>query len=545
MPLPKSIWDDPELSPKIKEACRIARDNGYRYIWIDSCCINKQDSLELSEAINSMYKWYSLAEVCYASLADVPTGEDHHAEDSAFHKSRWFCRGWTLQELIAPFDVVFLSKDWVPIGSKHNLVDLVQSVTKINHKALLHLEPLDTFSVAQRLSWAAERSTEKMEDRAYSLLGIFNINMPTLYGEGDNAFQRLQEQIMQRIPDQSLFVWGALDISCNLADTQNDIRIHASRYQGSRQTLFATSPDYFEHCAHIMVPRRADTGPLQLPSSQSHNIEYTFTSNGVRTQFRMIHLTRNLLLHMIPHGQSDIRLKFEPGEEYGWYIAILGCEHAKHPGYLLGRFCYVPSSDSAVEFVHPGRISIRSEQGEEPSIYDLFPLSPQTIMRCRPHTELKTVYIPHPNCATLPPDHRDQPYNGIALLLLKETHDALRSQGYSAELRDPDPAHPMTHSLTLFKDENTITVDFLHTLEDGGKCFTIKTEVTASGSRGHTGSMSTSSASSPWLDNIDLGSVEWSGVGNGILVVHFRMDFAGCGYYFLRVDVVSDAPPSC
>ena len=195
------IWDDRELSPKIRHGCAVARKNGYRYIWIDSCCIDKSSSSELSEAINSMYKWYALADVRYAYLADVPPGDDHHAEESRFRESRWFTREWTLQELIAPVNVVFLSQDWAPIGSKHALGGLVEDVTSINHRALLHLEPLDKFSVAQRLSWAARRKTTREEDRAYSLLGIFDINMPTLYGEGNRAFRRLQEQVMQRIPD--------------------------------------------------------------------------------------------------------------------------------------------------------------------------------------------------------------------------------------------------------------------------------------------------------------------------------------------------------
>ena len=121
-----------------------------------------------------MYKWYGLAVVCYAYLADVPPGEDHDAEDSAFCKSRWFRRGWTLQELVAPTNVEFLSEDWEPIGSKHALVNLVENVTKIDHKALLNVWHLDTFSIAQRLSWAAKRQTTRVEDRAYSLLGIFD-----------------------------------------------------------------------------------------------------------------------------------------------------------------------------------------------------------------------------------------------------------------------------------------------------------------------------------------------------------------------------------
>lgn len=155
-----------------------------------------------------MYKWYTLADVCFTYLADVPPGDDHQAEGSAFRKSRWFKRGWMLQELIAPCRVEFLSKDWAPIRSKHVLVNFVESITNISGQALLHVRPLEEFSVTQWLLWAAKRETTREEDRAYLLLGIFDINMPTLYGEGDCTFRQLQDWIMQRIPDQSLFTWG-------------------------------------------------------------------------------------------------------------------------------------------------------------------------------------------------------------------------------------------------------------------------------------------------------------------------------------------------
>ena len=199
------LWNDLELSPKIREACRVARENGHRYIWIDSCCIDKTSSSELSEAINSMYQWYAHAVVCFAFLADVPAGEDHKKKASRFRRSRWFTRGWTLQELIAPIYVRFVCKEWTFIGSKHTMADLVSEITGIGYNALLHVEPLRDFSVAQRLSWSAKRETTRVEDRAYSLLGIFYINMPTLYGEGQRAFRRLQEEILRRIPDQTLF----------------------------------------------------------------------------------------------------------------------------------------------------------------------------------------------------------------------------------------------------------------------------------------------------------------------------------------------------
>ena len=153
----RCIWDDPALSPKIRDACAVARADGYRYLWIDSCCIDKTSSAELSEAINSMYRWYAHAALCYAFLADVPPKADPALPGSRFRRSRWFTRGWTLQELVAPLRVVFLARDWRPIGSKHALAALVADVTGIAYNALLHVEPLESASVAQRLSWACGR----------------------------------------------------------------------------------------------------------------------------------------------------------------------------------------------------------------------------------------------------------------------------------------------------------------------------------------------------------------------------------------------------
>ncbi|KAM5546280.1 hypothetical protein V8D89_000406 [Ganoderma adspersum] len=555
-----AIWHDCKLSPKVRHACRVARENGYRYIWIDSCCIDKSSSSELSEAINSMYKWYGLAAVCYAYLADVPPGEDHHAKGSAFRESRWFCRGWTLQELIAPLSVEFLSNDWAPIGSKHALADLVENVTKIEQRALLHVKPLDTFSVAQRLSWAANRETTRVEDRAYSLLGLFDINMPTLYGEGDRAFRRLQEQIMQHTPDQSLFAWGDIYLSSQLfqdPDLTNTPRAHRAILwaQGWRRHLFSTSPDYFNHCKGVRTARRDTT---QLLSSNGHKIAYTPTPYGISTQFLMVPLTQDLLLRAIPHSAEDLQLDtsdLRKGSQL--YLLILRCELGGHQGHCLGRVCYLtPSEESDVNFIYTGLIHLYSQQGGHLGFYVLFLLSPETIEHCRSQAELKTVYIPHPDRATLLASSslQRQPHTMIKLVLLRATRDALRSRGYSADLRTPDLAHPTTHWLTLSKDEHTITVEFQHNLEDDGKWFTIDAEVKMSGSRvqldsaldfdqadHHTVSWSDCR---PWETERDHKRVRLSAAGAGMLTVDLGLDFGGGGLYILRVDVLSDAPPA-
>ncbi|PIL26291.1 hypothetical protein GSI_12047 [Ganoderma sinense ZZ0214-1] len=201
--------DDPELSPKIRECCILAEKHGYHWVWIDSCCIDKMSSSELSEAINSMYKWYKSSEVCYAYLKDVPSDDVVKARDSAFRKSRWHSRGWTLQELIAPDSVVFLSVDWRELGSRAELSLLLQVITGLPAKLMLGVTRPAEYSACIRMSWASKRQTTRIEDEAYCLMGLFGVNMPTNYGEGKRAFLRLQYEIMQHKEcDMSLFAFG-------------------------------------------------------------------------------------------------------------------------------------------------------------------------------------------------------------------------------------------------------------------------------------------------------------------------------------------------
>jgi hypothetical protein len=227
---------------KVQYACAQARADGYEYVWIDTCCIDKSSSAELSEAINSMFRWYLRAAICYAYLADV----NDTVPEAHFEKSRWFTRGWTLQELIAPSNVVFYDRAWNPITSRQGLstaqLGAIMRVTNLPESVLQRddeeargchipndtfpehdfeaqvcrrcsqreglLAVLDTISSAERMSWAARRETTRPEDRAYSLLGLFGITMPLLYGEGSRAFTRLQEEILKLSDDQSIFAFS-------------------------------------------------------------------------------------------------------------------------------------------------------------------------------------------------------------------------------------------------------------------------------------------------------------------------------------------------
>jgi hypothetical protein len=154
-----------------------------------------------------MYNWYKNAAVCYVYLADVPSHMTAGRLHPEFHRSRWFTRGWTLQELIAPENVLFFYQDWKLLGTKIDLKPFLANITGINQRAL-STSDTNNSSIAQRMSWASRRVTTRPEDLAYCLMGIFNVNMPLMYGEGgDRAFIRLQEELLNSSDDQSLFAW--------------------------------------------------------------------------------------------------------------------------------------------------------------------------------------------------------------------------------------------------------------------------------------------------------------------------------------------------
>ncbi|TBU58056.1 heterokaryon incompatibility protein-domain-containing protein [Dichomitus squalens] len=480
-PSPPSIWDDPNLSPKIRDACAIARANGFRYIWIDSCCIDKGSSSELSESINSMHAWYAAAKVCYAFLADVVAEEDLAYPLSTFRKSRWFTRGWTLQELIAPWDVVFFSGDWRVIGSKDTLADLLEKVTGIDRGVLLHQKSLDEVSVAARLSWVAKRVTTRVEDEAYSLLGIFDINMPTLYGEGIRAFRRLQEEIMRRIPDQSLFAPGLGLLGCatpvNTA-AQNDGIPHPAfirrcqLQESSRQSLLVPSLTNFRDSGSIrVVPRHTVLRILGL-SVNPPMTEYVFSPYGIRMQIPMMPIS--------PFLPPDLPEK-DRAESQDWYLAILGCESTDDPGHLLCRVVHMPASDSDVHQPVAGLAWVHMQNPSLKGFCALLSLSPDTIERCRAHIKVHTVYLSHPERgAGLSELACDRAHDEIRLIFPTTVQDALCAEGYTIELRGPDQAHPNTHLLTLSHERHIVTIEYKYSLMASGLAWKMRALVTAS-----------------------------------------------------------------
>ncbi|PHH79370.1 hypothetical protein CDD82_2429 [Ophiocordyceps australis] len=261
---------------KIRDSCAQAVADNLDWIWIDSCCIDKSSSAELSEAINSMYAWYKNSQICYAHLSGVCSSVDTSETDGEFATCKWFTRGWTLQELLAPANLVFYSEDWVMVGEKTALSSPLSIITGIDEGILTGAKALESASIAKRMSWAAYRRTTRPEDVAYCLMGLFGVNMPMLYGEGDRAFLRLQEEIMKQSDDQSLLAWVDTDASDNA-------------YRG----LLARSPLSFAFSNSVFPYQDWEPRP-----------PYHMTNRGLRID-----------LPITPHG----------GDSDGIFIAALDC----------------------------------------------------------------------------------------------------------------------------------------------------------------------------------------------------------------------------
>lgn len=179
--------------------------NGLSHFWIDTCCINRPNFTELTEAITSMFNWYRNASKCYVYMQDVSMPEDRTSIDGAlggwqqsFRDSSWFQRGWTLQELLAPKSVEFFSREGFLLGDKKTLEQEIHGITGLPLDALRG-RPMASFSVSERFSWAANRETKRAEDAAYCLFGIFDLWLIPVYGEGkDAALRRLRRELTLR-----------------------------------------------------------------------------------------------------------------------------------------------------------------------------------------------------------------------------------------------------------------------------------------------------------------------------------------------------------
>ena len=245
-----------------------AEKDGIKYVWCDTCCIDKTNSTELSEAINSMFHWYKVQR-CYAYLGDVPYAGHHVStkRGSAFAESLWFTRGWTLQELIAPSHVFFFDQTWQSIGTRSDFKDSIAEITGIDRGVLDGGDPA-LCCIAKRMSWASRRETARVEDGAYCLMGLFGVNMPLIYGERHKAFIRLQTEIMKYSDDQSLFAWKTLP-------AVDDVRCG----------LLASSPKCFTEARNISpFSRHASDDESQAP--------FSMTSRGVSISLPIIQMKR-------------------------------------------------------------------------------------------------------------------------------------------------------------------------------------------------------------------------------------------------------------
>ncbi|KAI4908655.1 hypothetical protein J4E90_008387 [Alternaria incomplexa] len=284
----KEGWD------KIRFCAQRAKHDELKYFWVDTCCIDKANNTELSEAINSMFRWYQKSEKCYVFLSDVErksSDEDGRSSSrwkAAFKASRWFTRGWTLQELLAPRSVEFFSKDGEWLGDKGSLNQTIYELTGIPLTALPGGD-LSRFKVAERFSWAQHRQTTREEDKAYCLLGIFGCHLPLIYGEGrEKAMKRLEKEVQEASESTD----GALVMNAKI-----------------RNWLSAPDPSMNYNKAHKQ--REAETGQWLLRSTKLKKWRETAASRlwlyGIPGCGKTV-LSSTIIEHLMQYCHDDISM---------------------------------------------------------------------------------------------------------------------------------------------------------------------------------------------------------------------------------------------
>jgi len=317
---------------KIENACRKAAGKGYEYVWIDTCCIDKSSSAELSEAINAMFNWYGRSGACFVYLSDLKA-KDPKAENTldtldGLENCLWFSRGWTLQELIAPEEIIFFDESWMARGTKTELVERLSHITGIGKDILLHRQPLSAVSVAQKMSWAAGRKTTRIEDVAYCLLGIFGVHLSFVYGEEHRAFRRLQEAIILSVPDLSLFAWQ-LELPPSESGSAGALQFGSISTKQSREYcgLFAKSPAEFKQCrSYIMRKPFSRHELLPLNGSIMAKMQVLIETVPMEGGYRYL-----LPLDCFPESEPDVTLCVR--------IRKYGCnEFVRQGPYCLAKF---------------------------------------------------------------------------------------------------------------------------------------------------------------------------------------------------------------
>ncbi|KAI1088895.1 HET-domain-containing protein [Rostrohypoxylon terebratum] len=311
---------------KIQGCCDRAKENGLEWVWVDTCCIDKTDNVELSEAINSMYRWYKESRVCYVYLEDVSSDDiDPSANNSPFRNSRWFTRGWTLQELIAPNNVEFFSNSWSLLSSRSEAKTVLEEITGIPI-SLLSECGVRYFSIAQHMCWAAKRETTRKEDMAYCLLGIFDINMPLLYGEGDKSFQRLQYEIIRQSTDQTIFAWG-------LGNSRENIEVD----DGNKTiSILAESPSEFIGCEDLVPCGHASKAFQITPHGIRVKVQLTFDQNAILDCYHLRDIQSPVYIPLDIDGESLAMNVLNPK-----HAGVLVARTKRRPTVLISK--YLPS----------------------------------------------------------------------------------------------------------------------------------------------------------------------------------------------------------
>ena len=424
-----------QYAEKIQRVCKVALKDGFEFVWVDSSCIDKSSSAELSEAINSMYDWYHYSGTCYAFLHDVqdaPDPADSQAFWDDFSKSKWFERGWTLQELLAPSVLVFLSGGWNVIGSKHSLAPVVADITGISCDVLTFKQSLDEVSVATKMSWAASRQTTRVEDEAYALMGIFGVHIPICYGEGRYAFIRLQEAIVKLVPDQTIFAWGHLLLPYPFQflapgrheeDPVNipEIPIPPS----STEYLLASSARNFKgSSAWTPIPPHSFLDVLGVPQEHIHQV-FTETSYGMHACLPLLTVQRDDVHFRLPS-----------------HLVLLACQDAE--GRLLAlllrskhRNPQSTSRDFLVgDIVGPVNALLCSTTLMHSYYYRLTSLSREDVAALSGKLEMTTMYISHRPSARAQMVELEESTH--ALLRDSREHFEIRLSGWSRSLLEKE-----------------------------------------------------------------------------------------------------------
>ncbi|OJA14572.1 hypothetical protein AZE42_06368 [Rhizopogon vesiculosus] len=258
---------------KLKKFCEKAWSFKVEFAWSDTCCIDKSSSTELDQSIRSMHRWYYNSDICIVHLAESETIEDMMYDE-------WTRRGWTLQELLAPVNIKFFNKYWMPMTrdandkspKKTEIMQKLEIATGIPHKDLWIFQP-GPARVDERMTWAAKRKTTRVEDVAYSLMGMFDVSLQIAYGEGrDRAFSRLIEAIMQG-GDPSVLNWTGEPL------------LHSS------SRAIPRSPENFSGRT-LQLPR--DLGQLEM----------TMTSLGLRVPLVVLPLTLSWSIEQSRHKRN-------------------------------------------------------------------------------------------------------------------------------------------------------------------------------------------------------------------------------------------------